>query len=147
MLPPASTVLSRLLLLSRGEKRGTERARAQILANSFEAVVGALYIDQGYEAAKLFITESILSTFEDILSSGSWMDAKSHLQELAQSHETATPVYKVMQEEGPDHDKTFLVGVYVSNKLRGQGEGPSKQAAQQKAARSRLVYYKQLDQK
>jgi ribonuclease-3 len=136
-----------LLLLSRGEKRGTERARAQILANSFEAVAGAIYIDQGYEAARLFITESILSTFEEILSSGSWMDAKSHLQELAQSHESATPVYKVMQEEGPDHDKTFLVGVYVSNKIRGQGEGPSKQAAQQKAAEAALVYYKHLDQK
>lgn len=131
-----------LLRLSRGEKRGTDRARAQILANSFEAVVGALYLDQGYEAAKLFITDSILSTFEEILSSGSWMDPKSHLQELAQSQETATPVYKVMSEDGPDHDKTFLVGVYVGNNLRGQGTGPSKQAAQQKAAEAALEYYR-----
>jgi ribonuclease-3 len=130
-----------LLRLSRGEKRGTERARAQILANSFEAVVGALYLDQGYEAARKFITESILSTFAEILSSGSWMDAKSHLQELAQSQEIATPVYKVMTEEGPDHDKTFTVGVYVNNNLRGQGVGPSKQAAQQKAAEAALEYY------
>jgi ribonuclease-3 len=130
-----------LLRLSRGEKRGTERARAQILANSFEAVTGALYIDQGYEAAKHFITESILSTFAEILSSGSWMDPKSHLQELAQSKETATPLYKVMAEEGPDHDKKFTVGVYVSGKLRGQGEGPSKQAGQQKAAEAALEYY------
>jgi ribonuclease III len=131
-----------LLRLSRGEKRGTDRARAQILANSFEAVIGALYIDQGYEAAKTFITESIISTFEQILSSGSWMDPKSHLQELAQSKETATPVYKVMQEDGPDHDKTFVVGVYVNDNLRGQGSGPSKQAAQQKAAEAALAYYK-----
>jgi ribonuclease III len=131
-----------LLRLSRGEKRGTDRARAQILANSFEAVIGALYLDQGYEAAKTFITESILSTFEQILSSGSWMDPKSHLQELAQSKETATPVYKVMQEDGPDHDKTFVVGVYVNDSLRGQGSGPSKQAAQQKAAEAALAYYK-----
>ncbi len=130
-----------LLRLSRGEKQGTPRARAQILANSFEAVIGALYIDQGYEAAKVFITESILSTFEEILSSGSWMDPKSYLQELAQSQDTATPVYKVMNEDGPDHDKTFLVGVYVGNNLRGQGTGPSKQAAQQKAAQAALVYY------
>jgi len=101
------------LRLSRGEKRGTDRARAQILANSFEAVVGSMYLDQGWEEAKAFITESILSTFSEILSSGSWMDPKSHLQELAQSQESATPIYKVMQEEGPDHDKTFLVGVYV----------------------------------
>ncbi|PIZ62742.1 ribonuclease III [Candidatus Saccharibacteria bacterium CG_4_10_14_0_2_um_filter_52_9] len=132
-----------LLRLSRGEKRGTERARVQILANSFEAVVGALYIDQGYEAAKVFITESILSTFEDILSTGSWMDAKSNLQELAQSQEAATPVYKVMNEDGPDHDKLFTVGVYVNNNLRGQGEGPSKQAAQQKAAEAALAFYQQ----
>lgn len=130
-----------LLRLSRGEKRGTERARAQILANSFEAVIGALYLDQGYGAAKNFITASILSTFDEILSSGSWMDPKSHLQELAQARETATPVYKVMNEDGPDHDKTFLVGVYVNSNLRGQGTGPSKQAAQQKAAEAALAFY------
>jgi len=132
-----------LLRLSRGEKRGTERARAQILANSFEAVVGALYLDQGYEAVKLFITESILSTFEEILASGSWMDPKSRLQELAQSQETATPVYKVAKEDGPDHDKIFTVGVYVNGKLRGKGDGPSKQNAQQKAAEAALKHYDQ----
>lgn len=132
-----------LLRLSRGEKRGTNRARAQILANSFEAVIGALYLDQGYDAAKLFLTESILSTLDEILATGSWMDPKSHLQELAQSQETATPVYKVMQEIGPDHDKTFTVGVFVNNVLRGQGTGPSKQAAQQKAAEAALTFYKQ----
>ena len=131
-----------LLRLSRGEKRGTDRARAQILANSFEAVVGALYLDQGYEAAKIFITKTILSTFDQILATGSWMDPKSHLQELAQSQEAATPVYKVIAEDGPDHDKTFTVGVFVNNHLRGQGTGPSKQAAQQKAAEAALEYYK-----
>lgn len=130
-----------LLRLSRGEKRGTERARAQILANSFEAVIGALYLDQGYEAAKRFITESILSTFEQILESGSWQDSKSQLQELAQSREAATPAYKVIREEGPDHEKTFTVGVYVAGKLRGQGSGPSKQAAQQAAAEKALEHY------
>jgi ribonuclease-3 len=132
-----------LLRLSRGEKRGTNRARAQILANSFEAVVGALYLDQGYEEAKVFITEAIISTFEEILSSGSWMDPKSHLQELAQSQESATPVYRVMSEEGPDHDKVFTVGVYVNEVLRGQGNGPSKQAGQQKAAEAALAFYRQ----
>lgn len=131
-----------LLRLSRGEKRGTDRARGQILANSFEAVVGALYLDQGYESAKKFITASILSTFKEILATGSWMDPKSHLQEQAQSVEMATPVYKVMNEHGPDHDKTFTVGVYVNSNLRGQGMGPSKQAAQQKAAEAALEYYK-----
>lgn len=131
-----------LLRLSRGEKRGTDRARAQILANSFEAVTGALYLDQGYDAAKKFITEAILSTFEHILASGSWMDPKSHLQELAQSKDSATPMYKVMSEDGPDHDKLFSVGVYVNGVLRGQGEGPSKQAGQQKAAEAALAFYR-----
>lgn len=135
-----------LLRLSRGEKRGSERARLQILANSFEAVIGALYLDQGYVAAKQFITETIISTFEHILASGSWMDPKSHLQELAQSRESATPLYKVMNEEGPDHDKTFTVGVYVNNVLRGEGKGPSKQAGQQKAAEAALEFYKYQDQ-
>lgn len=132
-----------LLRLSRGEKRGTERARAQILANSFEAVVGAIYLDQGYEAAKKFISENILVTLEDILESGSWQDPKSYLQELAQAREGSTPIYRVMQEEGPDHEKIFTVGVYVNEKLRGQGIGPSKQSAQQKAASAALEYYQQ----
>lgn len=134
-----------LLRLSRGEKRGTDRARAQILANAFEAVIGAIYLDQGYEAAKRFITESILSTFDKILADGTWMDPKSHLQEIAQSRDGATPVYKVINEQGPDHDKTFTVGVYVNSVLRGSGEGPSKQAGQQKAAEKALEYYKNLN--
>jgi ribonuclease-3 len=130
-----------LLRLSRGEKRGTDRARAQILANSFEAVVGALYLDQGYDATKRFITDSLLVTFKEILETGSWMDPKSHLQELVQSQESATPVYKIVEETGPDHDKTFTVGAFVHEKLKGQGTGPSKQAAQQKAAEAALKYY------
>jgi ribonuclease III len=130
-----------LLRLSRGEKRGTERARGQILANSYEAVVGALYLDKGYDAAKIFITKTILSTFKEILATGSWMDPKSHLQEMAQSREGHTPQYKVLHEEGPDHDKTFTVGVFVNGELRGQGVGPSKQMGQQKAAEAALAYY------
>lgn len=130
-----------LLRLSRGEKRGTERARAQILANSFEAVTGALYLDQGWEAAKKFITDNILSTFDDILKTGSWMDPKSHLQEMVQAQGGNTPQYRVLSEEGPDHDKTFTVGVYVDDKLVGQGTGPSKQAAQVAAATTALEQY------
>lgn len=134
-----------MLRLSRGEKRGSERARAQILANSYEAVVGAIYLDQGYDAAKVFITDSIISTFSEILETGSWMDSKSRLQELAQSNENATPVYKVIKEVGPDHDKTFTVGVFVSGKLLGSGDGPSKQTAQQKAAETALKHYQPAD--
>lgn len=130
-----------LLRLSRGEKRGTQRARSQILANCFEAVIGALYLDQGYQAAKAFIDRSVLSTFKDILASGSWQDPKSHLQELAQSQDSATPAYKVLEESGPDHDKVFKVGVYVGGKLKGEGIGPSKQHAQQAAAENALAKY------
>lgn len=130
-----------LLRLSRGEKRGSERARAQILANTYEAVIGALYLDQGYQAASDFITRTLLPTFDEILKTGSWMDAKSHLQERAQAVDGATPVYKVIEEEGPDHDKTFTVGVYVNDKLMGQGTGHSKQIGQQQAASEALKKY------
>lgn len=132
-----------LLRLSRGEKRGSERARGQILANTYEAVIGALYLDQGYEAARDFITKSLLPTFDEILETGSWMDAKSHLQEKAQAVDGATPVYKVIEEEGPDHDKIFTVGVYVGDKLMGRGSGPSKQIGQQQAATEALKNYQQ----
>ena len=131
-----------LLRLSRGEKRGTERARAQILANSYEAVLGAIYLDQGYDAAKRLIEKSILSTFAEILETGSWMDPKSHLQEVVQSREGYTPVYKVLGEDGPDHEKTFIVGVFVNDKLVGQGAGPSKQIGQVQAAEAALAFYK-----
>lgn len=131
-----------LLRLSRGEKRGTERARNQILANCYEAVIGALYLDQGYEAAKDFIGKSLVITFKEILKTGSWIDAKSQLQELTQSRENATPVYKVLGEEGPDHEKMFTIGVFVNGKNLGQGTGYSKQAAQQEAAQSALASYK-----
>ena len=127
-----------MLRLSRGEKRGTDRARAQILANSYEAVVGALYLDKGFEACKKFITKSILVTFDEILKTGSWMDPKSHLQEVAQSKEASTPMYKVLNEEGPDHEKTFTIGVFINGQLRGTGSGPSKQIGQQKAAEAAL---------
>lgn len=130
------------LRLSRGEKRGTERARAQILANSFEAVVGAIYLDKGYDAAKQLIADTILSTFEKILETGSWLDPKSRLQEIAQSNLGHTPSYKVIDETGPDHDKVFTVGVYVESKLYGKGSGPSKQSAQQAAAEKALLKLK-----
>lgn len=130
-----------MLRLSRGERRGSERARSQILANTYEAVVGAIYLDQGYEAAKAFITDSLITTFQDILEAGSWMDPKSYLQEIAQSTDGHTPSYKVLSEEGPDHDKTFAVGVYVNGELKGKGTGPSKQAGQVNAAEEALKQY------
>jgi ribonuclease-3 len=129
------------LRLSRGEKRGSERAREQILANCFESVIGAIYIDKGYNIAKEFITKNLISTFQDILDTGSWLDAKSRLQELAQSVDGVTPQYKVLSEEGPDHEKIFTVGVFVETSIKGKGKGPSKQIAQQKAAEAALAQY------
>ena len=105
-----------LLRLSRGEKRGTERARLQILANSYESVIGSLYLDQGFEACQKFIERTLIVTLPKILETGSWMDPKSHLQELSQSVEGHTPIYKVLDETGPDHDKVFSIGK-LSTKL------------------------------
>lgn len=135
-----------LLRMSRGEKRGSDRARAQILANSFEALIGAIYLDQGYEIADMFIQKHILSKLEGILDAGSWRDPKSHLQEVSQSIDSMTPQYKVLEEIGPDHEKIFRLGVYVGDTLMGVGEGPSKQIAQQQAATAALVEYKKRSQ-
>jgi len=133
-----------LLRLSKGEKRGSNRARQQILANSFEAVIGAIYLDQGYDRAEEFIASNIISTLPEILETGSWRDGKSYLQEVAQEKDGYTPVYKVLSEEGPDHDKTFTLGVFIGTQLRGKGSGSSKQSAQQKAAEEALKYYDSL---
>lgn len=130
-----------LLRLSRGERRGSDRARAQILANAFEALVGAIYLDQGYAVANDFIGRHILSKLAGILEEGSWRDPKSHLQEVAQSVDGQTPQYRVIEETGPDHDKQFRLGVYVGNELMGTGIGPSKQIAQQQAAKTALARY------
>lgn len=128
-----------LLRLSRGEKRGSsERARVQILANAYEAVIGALYLDQGYDAAKAFIDETLIVTFDTILKTGSWQDPKSRYQEVVQCDEGHTPQYRVLSEDGPDHDKLFTVGVFVNDELRAEGNGPSKQTAQVAAAEKAL---------
>lgn len=133
--------LADVLRLSRGEKHGSDRAREQILANAFEAVTGAIYLDKGYDVAKTFLHNHILSTLDDILKTGSWRDPKSRLQEVAQRFDNQTPAYKVLEESGPDHDKTFTLGVFVAGKLKGKGTGPSKQIAQQEAARKALATY------
>lgn len=129
------------LRLSRGERNGSDRAREQILANAFEAVIGAIYLDRGYEAARQFVTDTILITLKDILERDAWRDAKSRLQEVVQSVDGVTPSYKVHEEEGPDHDKIFTIGVYVGEQLKGKGTGHSKQMAQQKAAEAALQQY------
>ncbi len=136
-----------LLRLSKGEKQGSDRARKQIMANAFEALIGAIYIEKGYDAANDFILKHIASKLDAILASGSWRDAKSVLQEVAQRVDNHTPVYKVITEEGPDHDKIFTLGVYVGGKLKGEGIGSSKQSAQQKAAEAAVEEYNKLGAK
>ena len=132
----------KLIRMSRGEKQGSARARQQILANAFEATTGAIYLDKGYEAAKKYITDNILSTLPQILEEESWRDPKSYLQEISQAQDGFTPIYKVLNEDGPDHDKIFTLGVFVGDKKMGEGEGPSKQIAQQEAAREAIRKYK-----
>ncbi len=124
--------------LSRGESKGNSRSHALISANAVEAIIGAAYLDQGYDTAKKFITGHIISRLPEILETGTWMDPKSKFQELAQERFGLTPGYKVMDEAGPDHDKTFTIGVYVGDTLYGQGSGSSKQAGQQEAAAAAL---------
>lgn len=130
-----------LVRMSRGEKQGSERARLQILANAFEALIGAIYLERGYDDAAVFITKHISSKLDLIIKEGTWRDPKSHLQEVMQRIDSVTPRYVVMEEVGPDHDKTFTLGVYAGDRLVSKGVGPSKQAAQQEAAKAALKTY------
>lgn len=130
--------LNDFLLLSRGEAKDVGRARQYILANAFEALVGAVYLDQGYEAAKVFINNILLPRLEEVLEKKLYKDPKSLFQEEAQERVGITPSYEVIKEWGPDHDKHFIVGVYLEKELVAEGEGPSKQAAQEEAARNGL---------
>ena len=126
------------LLLSRGEAKDTGRARQFILANTFEAVVGAMYMDGGYEVAKKFIDVVLLSFAEKMIARGNLVDAKSTFQERAQDKIGITPSYKLMKESGPDHDKRFTIAVFVGQEQIATGEGQSKQEAEQNAAQKAL---------
>ena len=126
------------LLLSKGESKDIGRARTYILANTLEAIIGAIYLDQEYDAAKKFILENFSVLIDDIVEKGTWIDSKSRFQEKAQEVEGVTPAYKTIREVGPDHDKKFTVGVYLREKLIASGDGDSKQEAEQKAAAEAL---------
>jgi ribonuclease III len=126
------------LLLSKGEARDTGKARQSILANTMEAIIGAIYLDQGYDASKYFISKNLFHLIDKIVEDKSWIDAKSKFQEKAQEKESLTPQYKSLSEEGPDHDKKFTVGVYLDKDLIAEGSGMSKQEAEQVAARKAL---------
>lgn len=126
------------LLLSRGEAKDTGRARQYILANTFEAVIGAIFLDQGYAAAKDFIARSLFKKIDRVIGARLWQDAKSRFQEEAQERVGITPNYVVVKETGPDHDKNFEIGVYIGNELVAKGTGRSKQDAEQAAAQRAL---------
>ncbi|MDE2037973.1 MAG: ribonuclease III [Patescibacteria group bacterium] len=132
--------LNDYLLLSRGEAKDNGRARSVILANAVEAVIGALYLDGGYNAAANFISEKLLNTIdiERIIKEKSWLDPKSRFQEVAQEKAGITPSYKTLKEAGPDHDKKFTLGVFLGSEQVASGVGPSKQEAEQKAAEKAL---------
>lgn len=127
------------LLLSRGEAKDTGRARQYILANAFEAIVGAIYMDQGYSGAKEFIDRVLSPNLDEVLSKKLYKDPKSLFQESSQDRVGITPNYEVIREWGPDHDKHFIIGVYLGKELVAEGEGPSKQSAQEEAARAALA--------
>jgi ribonuclease-3 len=132
--------LNEFMLLSKGEAKDKGRARAVILANAVEAVIGAIYLDQGYNSAANFISENILNVIDidEIVKTKSWLDAKSRFQEKAQEKVGVTPSYKTLKETGPDHDKQFTLGVFLGDVQVALGSGPSKQEAEQKAAEKAL---------
>lgn len=126
------------LLLSRGEARDTGRARQIILANAFEAVIGALYLDSGYAPAQKFIADQLFHKTDEVVAKRLWQDPKSRLQEVAQEIVGATPRYELLDQSGPDHDKRFIVGAYVGSEKIANGAGKSKQEAEQAAAEAAL---------
>lgn len=130
--------MNEFLLLSKGEKKDTGRARQTILANTYESFVGALYLDQGYVPCDMFVSQTLIPRLADIIKKKSWRDAKSRIQEEAQERVGVTPSYQVMSENGPDHDKHFTVGVFFGDKKIAEGKGKSKQEAQQAAAQAAL---------
>jgi len=128
-----------MLLLSKGERKDTGRARQIILANAFEAILGAVYLDQGYEAAEAFVAKHLYPKIDDVIAKRTWQDAKSQFQEAAQDRKGVTPTYRTLSETGPDHDKRFTVGVFLADREAGRGEGKSKQEAEQAAAQDALA--------
>lgn len=126
------------LLLSRGESKDNGKARQYILANTYEAYVGAVYLDQGYDKTEDFVRSTLLPHTDEIVSKKLWRDSKSLVQEKAQEYAGVTPAYKVLNETGPDHDKHFTVGIMFGGDLIAEGKGKSKQEAEQNAAQAAL---------
>ncbi len=128
----------RLLRLSKGEEESKGRQNPTLLANSFEAFIGALFLDQGLEEVSNFLNKALLSKIEDLVEKGVLKDPKSMLQEIVQAKKQSSPVYRVIEESGPAHEKLFLVGAFIENKVVGKGSGKSKQIAEENAAKEAL---------
>jgi len=126
------------LMMSKGEAKDTGRARQYLMANAMEAIIGAIYLDQGYNEARDFILKNVVVSLDSVLENKSYMDPKSYFQERSQDVVKVTPMYKVLEEKGPDHDKHFVVGVFLNDELVAKGEGNSKQEAQREAAKNGL---------
>ena len=122
------------LLLSKGEAKDTGRARDVILADAFEAIIGAIYLDSGFASAEAFIAKNLYNKIDDVIAKRSYQDAKSRFQEIAQEKRGTTPSYETLSGIGPDHNKRFTVGVFIGNEEIARGEGQSKQEAEQSAA-------------
>jgi ribonuclease-3 len=135
-LSEASTNLgvNEYLLMSKGESKDVGRARQYILANTLEALIGAMYIDQGYGASQKFIADLLFPKTELIVEKRLWQDPKSRFQELAQEYSNLTPTYITLGQEGPDHDRIFTVGVFLGKEKVAEGKGRAKQEAEQEAA-------------
>mgnify|MGYP003393265657 CR=1 FL=1 len=131
--------LQDFLLMSRGEAKDTGRARGYLIANAMESVIGAIYLDQGYDAANDFIEKYVMTRLDAVLTQGLHTDPKSRFQELAQEKTGITPNYRVLQEWGPDHDRHFTAGVFLDEDKIAEGEGASKQDAQREAAKQGLI--------
>lgn len=127
-----------MLLLSKGEAKDTGRARQIILANAFEALLGALYLDQGFGAVEDFLNKNLYPKIDTIIAKRAYQDAKSQFQELAQDKRNITPTYKTLGEVGPDHDRVFTVGVFLGGEEMARGDGKSKQEAEQAAAHAAI---------
>jgi len=134
--------LEEFILMSKGERGGSPKAKEVILANAMEALVGALYLDGGMGSAQKFIEKFILSHLKEVLETGSYKDAKSELQELIQDKIKVTPSYKVLEETGPAHERQFKIGVYFGNDLIAEGRGASKQEGEVEAAKEALKEFK-----
>jgi ribonuclease-3 len=138
--------LGRFLRLSRGEEQSGGRENTQLLANVFESFLGAIYLDQGIEPARDFILENLLPLFEEQITNGPPKDSKSSLQEVAQTETKQSPKYKILDTWGPDHAKEFKVGVFLQGKQIGEGQGTSKQEAEEHAAAQALISLNKVSQ-